>query len=695
MKSEDEASDKIQEILKTRPEEREGDGTYSTIKIIPFNILLDVNFLFEWVMENESMQRIFKGVQDIICKTICREMTLIKMDQDAIVCREGEYGDTFFIIVSGEVALYIQTEVVAPKQNEARKASVFSKAEQTIFPMECRKELFGKHIKNLGSGTTFGELAVMDPDAKRSCSILTDVSTSFICIKRGAYQRLTRANTKTLTGSLVDFVKDLYLFTGWPRPELARLCNKLRKEDFKTGTYLTRHGEDCHGLFILLSGKVEEIVPIITYCKTDGENPRHFPVEDALSSSKAQDSLKKTHLRRNYGIHVNSYTSHDVCGEHPLISNSTFYDSNLKACSDVEVLVLDPHAWNEMFVEDKQMLMQTSKRKLMKLAKARAEWLQTRMRVTMHHPTNVLTLSCDQMRKHGHLPCGWCGHTNHFTGEPSCPKHILYLENKSQEDEIGKQREEKKEYKRMLEEYERLKLQRQYDPVAQKTWKDRQARIARRVMTVTAFMNLEKVTTTSLLVEKEVRKNQKLSLKVDERRRSSPLTIPICTHPDPETTASSKNDPDYYSILSKPPPVGHFRKEMMKKMKKIVMPNMKKIHDIKNTVLESSLHQPVRPKNPRVPRTSTRHPDRLACRRKRMDKRHAKRITKLWRDEKLEDEMESMKEWGTGTVDVIVSSSEIMSVVDQAYKKDIAQQKQQKEMKQKYAGLALHPHYHH
>ena len=118
----------------------------------------------------------------------------------------------------------------------------------------------------------------------------------------------------------------------------------------------------------------------------------------------------------------------------------------------------------------------------------------------------------------------------------------------------------------------------------------------------------------------------------------------------------------------------------------------KKIHDIKNTVLESSLHQPVRPKNPRVPRTSTRHPDRLACRRKRMDKRHAKRITKLWRDEKLEDEMESMKEWGTGTVDVIVSSSEIMSVVDQAYKKDIAQQKQQKEMKQKYAGLALHPH---
>lgn len=67
----------------------------------------DIDVLYDWVLKNGSTNKIFQGAQEIICKTICREMTLLELPPKGVVCYQGDFGDTFYIIISGSVSLFI------------------------------------------------------------------------------------------------------------------------------------------------------------------------------------------------------------------------------------------------------------------------------------------------------------------------------------------------------------------------------------------------------------------------------------------------------------------------------------------------------------------------------------------------------------------------------------------------------------
>ena len=64
----------------------------------------------------------------------------------------------------------------------------------------------------------------------RSCTVVADVATSFICLKRAAYQRLVRTNAGQQIGfTQLEFLEDLYLFQDWALGDIQRLSNKLRQ----------------------------------------------------------------------------------------------------------------------------------------------------------------------------------------------------------------------------------------------------------------------------------------------------------------------------------------------------------------------------------------------------------------------------------------------------------------------------------
>lgn len=366
----------IYRILQRAPEAREAH---------------EIDTLYEWVLKNGSTNKIFQGAQEIICKTICREMTLLELPPKGVVCYQGDYGDTFYVIISGSVSLFINAK---PKprvvMDEAISPSLTDEEE-----VKLRPDQIGTFIKHITDGGTFGELAVMDPTARRSCTIICDEPTSFICLKRGAYQRLIRiSNSSQLDFTQIEFLETIYFFDGWPHGELTRLSNRLRQVNYPADSYLTRIGADANVVFFIYAGMVQETVPMIQLLNENGSVQRCAELESNLAKRSMQGIAGKrsTQQKRRSELELSLYQDHDICGEYPVLFNRSTCSTDLLAVTDVKTLVMDRETWKELFYMHALDHIRDSFNKFRKLAEARENWRKTRVKLALANPGLIMTM---------------------------------------------------------------------------------------------------------------------------------------------------------------------------------------------------------------------------------------------------------------------------------------------------------------
>lgn len=411
--------DEICHVLLRAPEERDA---------------LDIDTLYDWVLKNGSTNKIFHGAQEIICKTICREMTLLKLPAQGVVCYQGDYGDTFYIILTGSVSLFINAKP-KPKYSsddefDYRLASLYEDEGTT------KLDQYGTFIKHITDGGTFGELAVMDPTARRSCTVTCDEPTSFICLKRGAYQRLIRmTNSSHLDFTQIEFLETMFFFEGWRHNELNRLLNRLRQVHFPANSYLARLGTEPQGVFFIYAGLVQETVPTIQFLSHNGNVQRCAELKSNVLNQTMQDLGEKRHaskLRQLAELELTLYQDHDICAEYPIMFNQPFCSTNLLAVTDVKALVMDRETWKEFFFMHARDYIRETFSKFRKLAGAREIWRKTRINLALANPGLILTISTKAMMLDGKCLCGWCGNADHTTGDACCPG--LSASKKKQED---------------------------------------------------------------------------------------------------------------------------------------------------------------------------------------------------------------------------------------------------------------------
>ncbi|KAG7389990.1 hypothetical protein PHYBOEH_007187 [Phytophthora boehmeriae] len=400
----------------------------------------EIDTLYEWVLKNGSTNKIFLGAQEIICKTICREMTLLELPTKGVVCYQGDYGDTFFVVISGSVSLFINPN---PKPrvilDEESNPTLAGNDEVKLLP-----EQYGTFIKHITDGGTFGELAVMDPTARRSCTIVCDEPTSFICLKRGSYQRLIRiTNSSQLDFTQIEFLETIYFFDGWPHGELTRLSNRLRQVSYSVDSYLTRIGAEANVVFFIYAGLVQETVPMIQQLNENGSVQRCAELESNLAK-RAMHGLggkRYSQQSRRTELELSLYQDHDICGEYPILFNKPSCTTDLLALTDVKALVMDRDTWKDLFYMHALDHIRESFHKLRKLAEARENWRKTRVKLALANPGLILTISTKSMMQDGKCMCSWCGNPDHTTGDPCCPS--LAVSRKKQEDKQKKESDKK------------------------------------------------------------------------------------------------------------------------------------------------------------------------------------------------------------------------------------------------------------
>eukprot|EP01135_Chromosphaera_perkinsii_P005333 Nk52_evm14s343 gene=Nk52_evmTU14s343 len=256
-----------------------------------------VNFLRN---ENSFFEKISAG----IAFDICKNMKLLAFDPNEMVCRQGDMGENFYIILSGSVDIIVKMDdmksIPQPskefldKKNAAEIArtmggglgGLMGKLKKNLVVKEIieNKHAYGNVVGNLGQGSSFGELALLQPDSKRNATIIADTHTETAVIERSIYNKsLKRAHQKDLDEKM-DFVGKLPFFRNWSRWSRVQMAMCLNKTEMNFDCPIVRQGSPANKVYFIGSGLAKVVVDLSKAPK-NRQNLRYSSLSKADGSS--------------------------------------------------------------------------------------------------------------------------------------------------------------------------------------------------------------------------------------------------------------------------------------------------------------------------------------------------------------------------------------------------------------------------
>ena len=149
-------------------------------------------------------------------------MSLVSIDANEILFKQGSIGNFFFIVKSGSLALTIED----------------------------------KFITKFSSGDSFGELALMHGDS-RSGTVTSLEETYLWCLSSNNFRKIVdRVNKKNFEENrkIVEKIPILQLCDDETKNEI---CSKILKETYEKNDFIVRTGEVSNCVYMIHSGEVD------------------------------------------------------------------------------------------------------------------------------------------------------------------------------------------------------------------------------------------------------------------------------------------------------------------------------------------------------------------------------------------------------------------------------------------------------
>ena len=190
---------------------------------------------------------------------IIEEMSLIQVDKNNYIFKQGAIGNYFYILKSGTAHLIIDNKL----------------------------------IKVLRIGESFGELALLH-DAPRSGSIKAISDCLLYILERKNFRKIVEHITKINYEENLKFLESVSILSHMEQYQKTILSNNLVKEEFEEGRRIVTKGEFSSCLYIIKSGLVDCIDDngVIIRTLKEGDN---FGERSILSDTKRTlDVVAKT-----------------------------------------------------------------------------------------------------------------------------------------------------------------------------------------------------------------------------------------------------------------------------------------------------------------------------------------------------------------------------------------------------------------
>jgi putative peptide zinc metalloprotease protein len=205
-------------------------------------------YMFRDVKRAAALSRTFQATQQHYRGLLRRNALFATMDEAEIdllvsrlkpatvaagqaIIRQGDRGDTFYIVKRGHVEVTQRDERGVPRV-----------------------------VNQLDRGDAFGELALLH-DAPRNATCRATVPTEVLCLSRQAFDRLVRARyslRKKVDRSIAraDLLRRMPLFAELDAHQIQRVASQLREETYDQGAVVIRQGEIGETFYVIEQGRV-------------------------------------------------------------------------------------------------------------------------------------------------------------------------------------------------------------------------------------------------------------------------------------------------------------------------------------------------------------------------------------------------------------------------------------------------------
>ena len=199
---------------------------------------------------------LFESLTRTQMEEVIEAMVEEKREQGEVVIQQGDKGDFFYVVATGEYSVYL------------------SKVENGT-----------KCVKVYKSGETFGELALMY-NTPRAATVKCSSSGSVFCLDRATFRAILMAANKEAMDSTAAFLKSVAVFSPLTDGQRDALSNVLEECRFGPKETICREGDMADALYLVREGE------LIAYKKEDGKEQ-----VSALDQIAARTRARECHAR--------------------------------------------------------------------------------------------------------------------------------------------------------------------------------------------------------------------------------------------------------------------------------------------------------------------------------------------------------------------------------------------------------------
>jgi len=175
---------------------------------------LHANIMFSH-LDDEERQQVFSA------------MFQIEYNAGATIIKQGDEGDNFYVIHSGECDIYVQKGDGEPKM-----------------------------VLTLGPGGSFGELALIY-GSPRAATVKARTNVTVWAIDRVSYRRILMGTTMRKRKLYESFLEKVPILEHLTKYERITVADALETYQFKNGEIIMKQGDPGDKFYIIVSGQVQ------------------------------------------------------------------------------------------------------------------------------------------------------------------------------------------------------------------------------------------------------------------------------------------------------------------------------------------------------------------------------------------------------------------------------------------------------
>ncbi|KAK3275941.1 hypothetical protein CYMTET_15959, partial [Cymbomonas tetramitiformis] len=257
----------------------------------------DVLQLMKLIKKN----KFFEIFSDDVMGELCRCMSWEAGEAGEYLFEEGDVGSTFYIVMYGGVQIFRWRERARSRQSEVETLDSGSQAEKRPdisspkegalkeelaagMPQTSRgntpEDQFMELLQYCTSGTSFGEIALVDSTGCRHANAKVAVPSGFVTLSEKDFRQVLLLVREKEDREKVDFFCRVSIFSQCTLEMLRSTASTLEVQHLPSKSVLLDQGAEPSDIFFIMSGEVDFVVDIPAI-------PDVLPVADKRAAAHA------------------------------------------------------------------------------------------------------------------------------------------------------------------------------------------------------------------------------------------------------------------------------------------------------------------------------------------------------------------------------------------------------------------------